>query len=232
MTIIEVADLRVEIERKWIKNIYLRVSPTDASIRISAPMLMSERTIRHFVLTKEAWIRRRMKRVGERRCSTPREYLSGEVHYYQGQGYRLQVVHRNGSARVTLQGDEILLYVRERATKEQREAAMREWYRTELKALIPVLVAKWEPIIGVKANRISIKQVRTIWGSCNHRTYDINFNLELIKKPLRCIEYVVVHELLHIIVRLHNEEFKALLTRYLPDWQERKNELNKPVVES
>lgn len=227
MTIIEVADLKVEVERKWIRNIYLRVSPTDARIRISAPMLMSERAIRQFVLAKEAWIRQRLRRVGERRAPAPREYLSGELHYYMGQGYRLQVVHDNGPARVErADGDQIILYIREGTTKEQREAAMREWYRAEMKALIPMLVAKWEAVIGVKARRISIKRMRTIWGSCNHRTHDINFNLELMKKPLHCIEYVVVHELLHIIVRLHNDEFKALLTRYLPNWRETKRELN------
>ncbi len=227
MTIIEVADLKVEVERKWIRNIYLRVSPTDARIRISAPMLMSERAIRQFVLAKEAWIRQRLRRVGERRAPAPREYLSGELHYYMGQEYRLQVVHGNGPARVErADGDQIILYIREGATKEQREAAMREWYRAEMKELIPMLVAKWEAVIGVKARRISIKRMRTIWGSCNHRTHDINFNLELMKKPLHCIEYVVVHELLHIIVRLHNDEFKALLTRYLPNWRETKRELN------
>ena len=227
MTIIEMADLKVEVERKWIRNIYLRVSPTDARIRVSAPMLMSERAIRQFVLAKEAWIRQRLRRVGERRAPAPQEYLSGELHYYMGQGYRLQVVHGNGPARVErADGDQIILYIREGATKEQREAAMREWYRAEMKALIPMLVAKWEAVIGVKARRISIKRMRTIWGSCNHRTHDINFNLELMKKPLHCIEYVVVHELLHIIVRLHNDEFKALLTRYLPNWRETKRELN------
>ena len=226
MTIIEVADLKVEVERKWIRNIYLRVSPTDARIRISAPMLMSERAIRQFVLAKEAWIRQRLRRVGERQSPTPREFLSGELHYYMGQGYRLQVVHGNGPARVERADDQIILYIREGATKEQREVAMREWYRAEMKALIAVLVARWEAVIGVKARRISIKLMRTIWGSCNHRTHDINFNLELMKKPLHCIEYVVVHELLHIIVRLHNDEFKALLTRYLPNWRETKRELN------
>ena len=226
MTIIEVADLKVEVERKWIRNIYLRVSPTDARIRISAPVLMSERAIRQFVLAKEAWIRQRLRRVGERQSPTPREYLSGELHYYMGQGYRLQVVHGNGPARVERADDQIILCIREGATKEQRDVAMREWYRAEMKALIAVLVARWEAVIGVKARRISIKRMRTIWGSCNHRTHDINFNLELMKKPLHCIEYVVVHELLHIIVRLHNDEFKALLTRYLPNWRETKRELN------
>lgn len=228
MTIIEVADLTVEVERKWIRHIYLRVSPNDARIRISAPMLMSERAIRQFILSKEEWIKLHIRIVSEKRQTEPREYVSGEEHRYMGRCYRLQLVNHNGPARVEMTGDEqIILYIREGTTKKHREAAMREWYRAELKALIPVLVAKWEEIIGVKASRITIKQMRTIWGSCNHRTHDINFNLELMKKPLYCIEYVVVHELLHIIVRLHNEQFKSLLTHYLPNWRQTKAELNR-----
>ena len=226
MSVIQVADIMVEVERKWIKSLRLRVCPPDGRIRISAPILMSERVIRQFVLDKEEWIRRNVAKVAERHRPTLLEYVSGEEHYYKGVSYRLRVVHRNGSVRVQLEGNELILYVREGATKERREAVMREWYRAELRAMLPELVAKWEGVIGVKANKVSIKQMRTIWGSCNHRTHDINFNLELIKKPMHCIEYVVVHELLHIIVRLHNAEFWALMTRYLPDWRRMKAELN------
>lgn len=227
MIIIQVADITAEVERKWIKSLRLRICPPDGRIRISAPMLMSERVIRQFILDKEQWIRHHVARVTERHRAVPLEYLSGEEHYYMGQPYRLRVVQHNGSARVLIEDDEMLLYVREGATKERREAVMCEWYRAEMKALIPELVVRWEAIIGVKAAKVSIKQMKTIWGSCNHRTHDINFNLELMKRPLHCIEYVVVHELLHIIVRLHNDEFWALMNRYLPDWRKRKEELNK-----
>ena len=231
VTVIEVADISVEVERKWIKNLYLRVSPTDARIRVSAPMMMSEEAIRRFVLSKEAWIRLRVKRVGEKKQPTPREYVSGEVHYYKGHGYTLKVVYHNGPAKVETEGDEyIILYVREGASKERRAAILREWYRAELKALLAELIGKWEQTIGVKANRTAIKQMKTRWGSCNHRTHDINFNLELMKRPVHCIEYVVVHELLHIIVRLHNEQFKSLLTHYLPNWRQTKEELNRCIV--
>ena len=187
MSVIQVADIMVEVERKWIKSLRLRVCPPDGRIRISAPMLMSERVIRQFVLDKEEWIRRNVAKVAERHRPTLLEYVSGEEHYYKGVSYRLRVVHRNGSVRVQLEGNELILYVREGATKERREAVMREWYRAELRAMLPELVAKWEGVIGVKANKVSIKQMRTIWGSCNHRTHDINFNLELIKKPMHCI---------------------------------------------
>ncbi len=231
VTIIEVADMAVEVERKWIKNLYLRVSPTNARIRVSAPMMMSEEAIRRFVLSKEAWIRQRVKRAGEKKQPTPREYVSGEVHYYKGHGYTLKVVYRNGPAKVETEGNEyIILYVREGATKERRAVILREWYRAELKTLLTELIGKWEGIIGVKANRTTIKQMKTRWGSCNHRTHDINFNLELMKRPVHCIEYVVVHELLHIIVRLHNDQFKSLLTHYLPNWRIIKGELNKLYI--
>lgn len=231
VTVIEVAGMAVEVERKWIKNLYLRVSPTNAGIRVSAPMMMSEEAIRRFVLSKEAWIRQRVKRAGEKKQPTPREYVSGEVHYYKGHGYTLKVVYRNGPAKVETEGNEyIILYVREGATKERRAVILREWYRAELKTLLTELIGKWEGIIGVKANRTTIKQMKTRWGSCNHRTHDINFNLELMKRPVHCIEYVVVHELLHIIVRLHNDQFKSLLTHYLPNWRIIKGELNKLYI--
>lgn len=231
VTTIEVADMAVEVERKWIKNLYLRISSTDACIRVSAPMMMSEEAIRQFVLSKEAWIRQRMKKVGEKKQSAPREYVSGEIHYYKGHKYRLEVVYHNGPARVKIEGSEyIILYVREGASKERREEVLREWYRAEFKAMLPSLIEKWENTIGVKASRWEVKQMKTLWGSCNHRTRKITFNLELMKKTLHCIEYVVVHELLHIIVRLHNEEFKSLLTHYLPNWKQTKEELNKFTV--
>ena len=225
MTIIEVADIRAEVERKWIKSIRMRICVPDGRIRISAPMLMSERAIRQFILDKEEWIRRHTKRVSEMQRPVPLDYVTGEIHRYKGCEYRMRVTHHKGTVKVSLEGNEMVLNVREESTRERREAVVREWYRDELKTLLSELIARWEAIIGVKANRISVKQMKTIWGSCNHRTHDINFNLELMKKPEHCIEYVVVHELLHIIVRLHNDEFKALLTHYLPHWQRTKEEL-------
>ena len=229
--VIKVAGLVAEVERKWIRNIYLRISPTDARIRISAPMTMSEEAIKRFILSKETWIRQRVKRVCEQKRPAPYEYVSGEVHYYKGHGYTLKVVYHNGPAKVETEGDEyIILYVREGATTERRAEVLREWYRAELKTLLTELIGKWEQVIGVKANRTTIKQMKTIWGSCNHRTHNINFNLELMKRPVHCIEYVVVHELLHIIVRLHNDQFKSLLTHYLPNWRIIKGELNKLYI--
>ena len=226
-SVIKVADLVAEVEWKWIRNIYLRISPADARIRISAPMTMSEEEIKKFMLSKEAWIRQRIDRANVQKHPAPYEYVSGEYHYYKGHKYSLKVVCHNGAAKVETEGNEyIILYVREGTTMKRREEVLREWYRAELKVLLTELIAKWEQIIGVKANQITVKQMKTIWGSCNHRTHNINFNLELMKRPVHCIEYVVVHELLHIIVRLHNDKFKSLLTHYFPNWRKIKAELN------
>ena len=231
MTIISVSDISAEVEWKRIKNVHLTIYPPNARIHISAPMMMSEEAIRLFILSKEAWIRQRVKMVTEQNRQTPREYVSGENHYYKGHRYRLKVVYYNGPAKVEIQGNEyIILYVREGASKERRAEVLREWYRAEFKAMLPALIEKWENTIGVKANKWEVKQMKTLWGSCNYRSHNITFNLELIKKPLHCIEYIVVHELLHIIVRLHNEEFTNMLTHYLPNWQQTKEELNRFIV--
>ena len=231
MTVINVSDISAEVEWKRIKNVHLTIYPPDARIHVSAPMFMSEEAVRLFLVSKQVWIKQRVSQIIEQNRQTPREYVSGENHYYKGHRYRLKVVYHNSPARVEIQGNEyIVLYVREGASKERRAEVLKEWYRTEFKAMLPALVEKWEKIIGVKANKWEVKQMKTLWGSCNCRTHNITFNLELIKKPLHCIEYIVVHELLHIIVRLHNEEYTNLLTHYLPNWRQIKEELNKFTV--
>jgi predicted metal-dependent hydrolase len=163
-SVIKVADLVAEAEWKWIRNIYLRISPADARIRISAPMTMSEEEIKKFMLSKEVWIRQRIDRANVQKRPAPYEYVSGEYHYYKGHKYSLKVVCHNGAAKVETEGNEyIILYVREGTTMKRREEVLREWYRAELKVLLTELIAKWEQIIGVKANQITVKQMKTIY---------------------------------------------------------------------
>lgn len=231
MKIISVVDISIEVEWKDIKNIHLTIYPPDARIHISAPLQMTEDAIRLFIINKRPWINQRVSQILGQNRQTPREYVSGENHYFKGQRYRLKVIYHNAPPKVEIHGNEyIKLFVREGATEERRAEVLKEWYRAEFKALLPALIAKWEEILGVKANKWEVKQMKTLWGSCNHRTRNILFNLELIKKPLHCIEYVVVHELLHVRIRLHNEEFAALMTRYFPNWRQIKEELNEFVV--
>lgn len=231
MNIITVSDISAEVEWKNIKNVHLTIYPPNARVHVSVPLSMPEDAIRLFLITKLSWIRKRVSQILEQERQTPREYVSGENHYYRGRRYRLKVVCHNAPPKVEIQGNEyIVLYVREGATKERRAEILREWYRAEFKAFLPVLISKWEKVLCVKVNKWEVKQMKTLWGSCNHQTRNIIFNLELIKKPISCIEYVVVHELLHIKVRLHNEEYTGLLNRHFPNWMQLKDELNEFIV--
>ncbi len=231
MKIISVSDVSAEVDWKDIKNIHLTIYPPNARIHVSAPTAMSEDAVRLFLISKLFWIRQRVSEILDQNRQTPREYVSGENHYFKGHRYRLKVVQHNGPAKVELMGNEfIVLHIRVGATEERKAEALKEWYRSEFKAILPSLITKWEETLGVKANKWEVKQMKTLWGSCNHRTRNIIFNLELIKKPLRCIEYIVVHELLHIKVRLHNEEYTALLNKHFPNWRLLKDELNEFIV--
>ncbi len=231
MKIINILNISAEVEWKKIKNIHLTIYPPNARIHVSAPLFMTEEAIRLFLISKQTWIKQKVSQVLNQNRQTPREYVSGENHYFKGQRFRLKVIYHNAPAKVEIQGNEFInLYVREGVTEERKAEIIKEWYREKLKETLPELISKWEAIIGVKANKWSIKQMKTIWGSCNHRTKNILFNLELIKKPLHCIEYVVVHELLHIKVRLHNKEYISLLNKYFPNWKQIKNELNEFIV--
>ena len=192
---------------------------------------MTDEDAKSFLLKKWQWICRNREKVLNQPRQSPREYVSGENHYFKGHSYRLKVVYHNAPPKVEIQGNEyIVLFVRKGTTVERRAEILREWYRFEFKSILPVLIAKWEETLGVKVNKWEVKQMKTLWGSCNHRTHNVIFNLELIKKPLHCIEYIVVHELLHIKVRLHNEEYTSLLNRYFPNWKQLKDELNEFIV--
>lgn len=231
MTVVKVSDISAEVEWKAIKNVHLTVYPPDARIHVSAPQSMTEDAVRLFLLSKLPWIKQRIAEVVNQNRQTPREYVSGENHYFKGQRYRLKVIYTNEPTKVELLGNEyIALYTRNGSAAERRAEILREWYRSQLKAMLPALIAKWENILEVRVNKWEVKQMKTLWGSCNHRTHNIIFNLELIKKPLHCIEYIVVHELLHIKVRLHNEEFTHLISRYYPNWRLIKDELNEFVI--
>lgn len=231
MIVISLSGLSAEVEWKAIKNVHLTIYPPDARIHISAPLAMTEDAVRLFLITKLPWIRQRVSQILDQNRQTSREYISGENHYYKGQRYRLKVIYDHLPAKVEMRGNEYLvLHVRENSSLERRAEILKEWYRMELKTLLSDLIAKWENALGVQVNRWEVKQMKTLWGSCNHRTRNIIFNLELIKKPLHCIEYIVVHELLHIRVRLHNEEFTTLLNRYFPNWKQLKEELNEFIV--
>lgn len=222
-----VSDLTVEVVRKNIKNLHLGVYPPNGRVRVATPLLISDEAVRLAVIGKLGWIKRQQAKFEAQPRQSQREMVSGESHYFLGRRYRLRVVETNAQVKVVLQGNTVLeLHVRPATTTEERERALQSWYREQLKLLIPPLLAKWQPVLGVVANDWGVKKMKTRWGSCNIRARRVWFNLELVKKPAQCLEYVVVHELLHLLERNHNDRFKALMDAYLPHWRLIREELN------
>jgi predicted metal-dependent hydrolase len=231
MEIITVNKIPVEVEWKDIKNIHLTVYPPDARVHISAPMSMPLDSIRLYIITKLEWINKRIEMIRNQVRQTDREYVSGENHYYKGIRYRLNVIYQQAPPAVVINRTQFIdLFVREGSTLDKRAEVMREWYRAELKETLKPLVEKWEEILLVNVKHWEVKQMKTLWGSCNHKTQRIIFNLELIKKPTHCIEYIVAHEMTHLVERLHNSKFTAILDTHIPSWRLLKDELNEFVV--
>ncbi len=233
MAYLQVGDIEIDLVKKDIKNLHLSVHPPDGRVRISAPVQMNNEAIRLFAISKLSWIKKQRAKFKNQSRQPAREFLSGESHYYQGQRYLLNVITTKKKQRVELDGSsQMNLYVREGARREQREKAMREWYRRQLKAQVPALIEKWEKRIGVKVNSWGVRQMKTKWGSCNTTAKRIWINLELAKKPPQCLEYIVVHEMVHLLERTHNERFVAYLDQYLPHWRSLKEELNSLIFEN
>lgn len=231
MQTITVNRIPVEVEWKDIKNIHLTVYPPDAHVHISAPITMTVDSVRLYIISKLEWINKRIEMVKNQARQSAREYVSGENHYYKGIRYQLKVIYHDAPPVVELRGTKTLnLYVRENSSIEKKAEVLREWYRSQLKETLVPLISKWEEILQVKPNHWEVKQMKTLWGSCNTRTRRIIFNLELIKKPTHCIEYIVAHEMTHLIERLHNSRFTALLDNHIPNWRQIKDELNEFIV--
>lgn len=229
-----VADLDIEVVQKDIKNIHLAVYPPLGRVRIAAPSEVNSETLRLFIISKLPWIRKQQRKFTAQNRQTPRLFVNRESHYFLGRKYLLRVHetdHPYRYPKVVLKTKTYIdLFVRESSTVEQKANLMKEWHRAELKNILEELIPKWEAILGVTAVRFAIKSMKTKWGSCNTENKTLLFNLELAKKPHSCIEYVVAHELVHLIERHHNDKFKAILDKYLPNWKGVKQELNTLIV--
>lgn len=224
---ITVSGISVDVVRKDIKNAHLAVYPPTGRVRIAAPLRMSDQGIRLLAVSKLAWIRKHQKRIEQQPREAPREYVTGESHYYLGRRLLLQIREGSGKHRVSLKGSRhLVLHVHPGSSTASRDRVMREWYREQVKALAGPLFAKWEPIIGERCADWGVKVMRTKWGSCGRQSRRIWLNLELGKKPMRCLEYLVVHELAHLIEHTHNERFVALMDQHLPKWRSIRKELN------
>jgi predicted metal-dependent hydrolase len=224
---IRVAGLPVQVVRKPIKNLHLGVYPPNGRVRVAVPTRVSDQAVRLAVIGKLGWIKRQRARFTEQPRQTRREMVSGESHYYLGRRYRLRVVFRSGAGLVVQRGRTILeLQVRVGADVERRERALLRWYRCRLRELIPPLLERWQPTLGVSVPDWRIKRMKTKWGACNVDARRIWVNLELAKKPVQCLEYILVHELCHLLERHHTEQFTALMDQHLPQWRWRRQELN------
>jgi predicted metal-dependent hydrolase len=226
-TTIELGDIAIDVVRKNIRNIHLKVCPPNGNVRISAPLRMSLDAIRSFAISRVDWVRKHQQRMRERPQATLFDYVEGESHCLWGSPYRLQVRETMEAVKVELSGDRLILDVRAGATRRKKQALLDAWYRARLMEALPALIGKWEPLTGVKAGRLSVRKMRTRWGSCNPRTGNIRLNTELAKKPPECLEYVLVHELTHVLEPSHNHRFKALMDRFMPEWRERRAALKR-----
>lgn len=217
----------VEVVRKNIKNLHLSVYPPHGRVRVSAPLRTTDDAIRLAIIEHLGWIHRQQARFEAQERQSERQMVTGESHYVQGRRYRLKVIEHDGPSAVRLPNTRTLeLWVRPGTDRPRREAVLNQWYRQRLREQLPALIARWEPVIGVRVAEWGIKKMKTRWGTCNIAARRIWINLELAKKPPACLEYIVVHEMVHLLERHHNEQFKAYMDRFLPHWKSYRDMLN------
>ncbi len=215
----------IEVTKKNIKNMYLRVH-SQGCIAISAPKHISDETIRLFILSKLDWIKARSEKLQQKALLTPQAYVDAETLYVWGKEYSLSVIEKNVTASVALTRNTLQLIVKPGASFENKKQLVSLWARKQLRQQANPLIEKWCPILGVSIIKLYVRQMKSCWGSCNTHKKTIRLNTELVKKPIECLEYVVVHELVHLLEPSHNKNFHALMSKHLPDWKVRKRLLN------
>ncbi|GHA09106.1 M48 family metallopeptidase [Oceanisphaera arctica] len=217
----------MQLNRKAIKHLHISVLPPDGRVRVSAPEKMTDTAIRMAVISRLPWIKKQQQGFAEQPRQTERELVGGESHYLWGRRYRLELTERTGRHEITRQGNsKLLLLVNPGTSRDNKARVLDDFYRHEMKQSITELLVYWQPLLGVEAAGWGVKKMKTKWGSCNIQSRHIWLNLELAKKPPECLEYILVHELVHLLERHHNDRFRQYMDRYLPDWQERRTLLN------
>lgn len=224
---LHLGNITVHVVQKDIKNIHLSVYPPFGRVRISAPTRFDLDTIRVFAISKLRWIKKQQTKLRNQEREAPREFLNRESHYFNGKRYLLKVIEQAAAPRVELKHSKIELYVRPKSSKKKLKSILDEWCRSQLKASLPTLIEKWEKKMNVRVNEFGIKKMRTKWGTCNREAKRLWLNLELAKKPAECLEYIVVHEMVHLLERHHNDRFISLINEVMPKWRFYKEELNR-----
>lgn len=227
---LQLGGIAVDVVFKDIKNVHLSVYPPTGRVRISAPSRMSLDTIRVFAISKLAWIKQQQEKLRAQERETPREYIDRESHYVWGKRYLLRTVQREEAPSIELKHSRMILSVRGGVGQTTKEAVVGHWYREQIKTLVPQLISKWEPVLGVSVKRVFVQQMKTKWGSCNPRAHTIRLNTELAKKPKECLEYIVVHEMIHLLEPTHNARFTVLMDQFMPRWQFYRDALNRQPV--
>ena len=225
------SNLSIDIVRKDIKNMHLAVYPPTGRVRIAVPLSVNDEAIKLFAISKISWIRKHQRNFEAQDRQAPRQFKERESHYFLGKRYLLRITENDAPAKVELKTKTYIdLFIRPNTTTEQKQTILNEWYRTELKKLVQPLIDKWQRQIGVTVDDWQVKQMKTKWGTCNIEKKRIWINLELAKKPVHCLEYIIVHELIHLLERHHNDRFLSLMERHMPQWKFYRDELNRLPV--
>lgn len=230
VTQVQLGDVAVDVIKKDIKNVHLSVHPPTGRVRISAPQRMGLDTIRVFGISKMGWIKQHQQKVREQERETPREYLDRESHYIWGRRYLLENQEVNAAPRVELSHNRLCLQVRPGTSLTKKEAIVDEWHRVLVKQAAPPLVAKWEKLMCVRVEKVFVQRMKTKWGSCTAANGSIRLNSELAKKPCECLEYIVVHEMTHLLEPTHNHRFITLMNQFMPKWHFHRENLNRLPV--
>lgn len=224
---IQLGEIAVDVVLKKVKNVHLSVYPPTGTVRISAPEHMGLETIRVFAISKLGWIKREQRKLREQVRESPREFLNRESHFVWGERRLLKIEEVDAAPSVALQPRQLLLRVRPNSDKHKREAVLARWYRDQVRAALPPILPKWEAKIGVTVAQVFVQKMKTKWGSSNPDSANIRLNSELAKKRPQCLEYILVHELTHLLEPTHNARFKRLLDDSMPCWREYQDELNR-----
>ena len=223
---IRIGGLSIQVTRKAVKNVHLSVHPPDGRVTLTAPTATRLDVARAYAITRLGWIRDQQTKLTNQARETPRQFVERESHYLWGRRYLLKIVLRESKPSVQLDHKRITLTVRPGSDAIKRAEVIHAWHKSLLHEVVPVLIEKWEPRLQVKVSGYFLQRMKTKWGSCNHRAGHIRLNTELVKKPKDLLEYVIVHEMAHLLEPTHSDRFIAILDEHFPSWREARGELN------
>lgn len=226
LTELTIGDIGIDVVLKDIKNIHLSVYPPTGRVRISAPLNSNLDTLRVYAISKLPWIKRNQTKLKNQARETPREYLERESHYVWGKRYLLTIIEVDAPPKVELKHNRLVMHVRRETQTHQMQLILDAWYRAQLKSVVPDLIEKWQKLIGVTVNNFYIQKMKTKWGSCNIQAGNVRLNSELAKKPFECLEYILVHEISHLVVSDHSVQFVKLMSKLIPKWKGIREQLN------